>query len=167
MAAILALGFLPTSPVQAQSPNLGQVPAANPRLVPASPQSFSGSVPTGTATAEPLVLSLKDAIALGLKQNLGAVLSAHGVIGARGERWQDLANLLPNSHFEISENAAQVNAAATFGFRFPGFPAIIGPFGYFATGASLNQTFFNWSQINQARSGGANLEAAKYSYEDA
>jgi outer membrane protein TolC len=166
-AVAVTLAFVLVEPAGAQTSSTKQTPAANPKVIQASPQSFSGSVPSGTAAAEPLVLSLKDAIERGLKQNLGAVLASHGVVGARGEKWQDLANLLPNSRFELSENASQVNAAATFGFRFPGFPAVIGPFGYFTTRATLDQTFFNWSQINQARSGGANLQAAKYSYEDA
>jgi outer membrane protein TolC len=164
-AVAVALACWLPKPASAQSQI--PTPAGNPKVIQAPPQSFSGSVPVGTATAEPLVLSLQEAITRGLKQNLGAVLSGHGVMGARGDRWRDLSNLLPNSRLQVSENASQQNIAATFGFRFPGFPTIIGPFGYFALGATLNQTLFNWSEINQARSGTANLEAAKYSYEDA
>jgi len=161
--AFLSLAFAATAGAQGE----GRVPAASPIVVPASPQSYSGSVPLGTATAEPMALSLKEALDRGLKQNLGAVLTGYGIGGARGQRWQDLANLLPNVRAQVSENASQVNIAATFGFRFPGFPTIIGPFGYFASGFSLDQTLFSLSRINQARSGGAALDAAKYSYDDA
>jgi len=166
-AVVLILALTLASPgiVRAQYP--GRAPAADPRVSQASPQSFSGSVPAGAATAEPLPLSLKEAIDRGLKQNLGTMLSASAVTGARGQKWQDLANLLPNAQFQLAETASQVNVAATFGFRFPGFPTVLGPFGFFTTGATLNQTFFNWSQINQAKSGNASLQAAKYSYADA
>ena len=40
---------------------------------------FQGSVPTGSATATPLTLSLRDAIARGLATNLGVLESAEGV----------------------------------------------------------------------------------------
>ena len=164
----VALAFLTlTLAVPARAQTEGRVPAANPVVIPANPQSYSGSVPLGTATPEALSLSLRDAIDRGLKQNLGAVLSSYGITGARGQKWQDLANLLPNARAQVSENASQVNLAATFGLRMPGFPTIVGPFGYFQTGATLDQTLFNWSQINQARSGGAALNAARFSYDDA
>jgi outer membrane protein TolC len=163
----VALAFLTLTLVAPAGAQSERVPAANPVVIPASPQSYSGSVPLGTATPEPLALSLKDALERGLKQNLGPVLTGYGIGGARGQRWQDLANLLPNVRAQVSENAAQVNVAATFGFRFAGFPMIIGPFGYFQTGATLDQTLFSWARINQARSGGAALDAAKFSYDDA
>jgi outer membrane protein TolC len=135
-------------------------------VIPASPQSFSGSVPVGTPTAEPLALSLKDAIARGLKQNLGAVLAGYGVGGARGEKWRELSNLLPNSRVELSETASQVDLA-TLGLRNPLFPKVIGPFGFTELRATLDQTFFDWSEIQRTRSAGARVEAAKFSYDDA
>ena len=47
---------------------------------------FSGSVPAGTATPNVLPLSLKDAIARGLKQNLGLLLTGEEIPAARGQR---------------------------------------------------------------------------------
>ena len=53
------------------------------------PQSpYLGAVPTGTASPTPLSLSLEDAVARGLRQNLGGLLSADAISGARGERWR-------------------------------------------------------------------------------
>ncbi len=166
-AAGLACGLSAAAHAQAAYPP--PAPGTNSPTMGASPQSpsvFNGSVPVGKATAEPLVLSLKQAIERGLKQNLGAVLAGYEVGGARGEKWRELAALLPNSQAQLSENASQVDLA-TQGIKIPTIPRVIGPFGYVNLRASLDQTFFDWSLINRARSAGANLEAAKLSYADA
>jgi outer membrane protein TolC len=61
------------------------------------PQSpYLGAVPAGTVSPTPLSLSLEDAVARGLRQNLGGLFSTDAVSGARGERWQALSALLPN-----------------------------------------------------------------------
>jgi outer membrane protein TolC len=150
----------------AQSTYLPSGPSPSSPAIAPTPQVFNGSVPAGSPTAQPLALSLKEAIERGLKQNLGAVLAGYEVGGARGEKWLELSALLPNSQLGLSENASQVDLA-TLGFRTPLFPRVIGPFGYTDLRASLNQTFFDWNLINRARSAGANLQAAKFSYQDA
>src|SRR5271154_1965928 len=61
-----------------------------------SPNPYLGGVPAGRLSATPVALSLEDAVALGLKQNLGGVLAADVVTDARGQRWQALSELLPN-----------------------------------------------------------------------
>ncbi len=161
---LLAVGLsVPAYPQAGYSP--GQPGAAPPPMV-SLPQTFNGSVPVGKATAEPLVLSLKEAIERGLKQNLGAVLSEFSIRGARGEKWRELSSLLPNAQYYLSETASQIDLA-TLGFRTPLFPRVIGPFGYIDTRATLSETFFDWNLINRARSAGASLEAAKFSYQDA
>src|SRR5208282_3528107 len=139
---------------------------ANPQVNAGSPQAFSGSIPLGKATAEPLELSLKEAIERGLKQNLGALLSSYGVGAARGDKWRELSSLLPNSRVELSETASQASLAS-LGIRSPLFPKVVGPYGYTSLRAYLEQTFFDWGQINNARSAAARLAAAKFSYEDA
>ena len=57
---------------------------------------FLRGVPSGTATATPLTLSLGDAIARGLEQNLGALLQEQRVAHAEGGRWDALSALLPH-----------------------------------------------------------------------
>ena len=167
VAVCAACAFSLASRAQAAYP--AQAPGSASSPVSSSSQSssvFNGSVPLGKATAEPLVLSLKDALDRGLKQNLGAVLASYQVVGARGERWRELSTLLPNSTVHLSENASQIDKA-TLGIRFPQIPNVIGPFGYVDLRASLDQTFFDWSLINRVRSAGASLQAAKLSYADA
>src|ERR1700684_3511995 len=48
---------------------------------------YLGGVRAGTLSATPVELSLEDAVARGLKQNLGGVVAADIVADAKGERW--------------------------------------------------------------------------------
>lgn len=114
---------------------------------------YAGSVPSGQPTSETLQLTLSDAVNRGLKQNLGPLLASGSLQSTQGDKWHQLANLLPNITSATSENVRQVDFA-TFGFRFsfPGFaiPTIVGPFGYFDTRAYLSQSLFNWEQITRS-----------------
>src|SRR5215469_8694380 len=56
--------------------------------------NYSGSVPSNPVPGV-LSLSLQDAINRGLKQNLGMLLSSADVTSARGQRWEQLSQLLP------------------------------------------------------------------------
>src|SRR5438445_13403206 len=57
---------------------------------------YNGSVPTGAATPDVLPLSLSDAIARGLKYNLGVVTSGQNIRASRAARLRALSQLLPN-----------------------------------------------------------------------
>ena len=128
---------------------------------------YAGGVPTSTASATALSLSLEDAVARGLRQNLGGLLSADAVSGARGERWRALSALLPNLTTATSFSVRQNDLKAIIGLTIPGHPAVIGPFGVFDTRAYVNQSIFNWESIEQARSSAAQVKSAEYSYKNA
>lgn len=132
-----------------------------------SQNPYFGAVPTGTASPTALSLSLEDAVARGLRQNLGGLLSADAVSGARGERWRALSALLPNLTTATSFGVRQNDLKATIGITVPGQPAIIGPFGVFDTRGYLDQSLFNWESIERARSSTAQLKSAQYSYKNA
>ena len=83
---------------------------------------YLGGVPTGTASSTPLPLSLEDAVARGLRQNLGGLLSSDAVSGAQGERWQALSALLPNLTTATSFGVRQVDTKAFIGIVVPGSP---------------------------------------------
>jgi len=143
-----------------------------PPMPSASQGSFSGSVPS---KLEPGVLqiSLKDAIARGLKQNLGVLLSSQDVRAARGSRWQELSALLPNVTTSSYANGSQVDLAE-FGFTFKlppsaGFsiPSIVGPFGYFDSRAYVTQSLFDWRAINNTHAASENVKSAQDTYKDA
>jgi outer membrane protein TolC len=131
-----------------------------------SQSPYLGGVPAGKLSATPVALSLEDAVALGLKQNLGGVLATDAVTDAQGQRWQALSELLPNVVTNTGFGVHQVNVKAAFGLSIPGEPRIIGPFGYFDSRAYLTQSVFDWASIERARSSKAQLQSAALSSKD-
>ena len=111
-------------------------------------------------------MTFQDAIDLGLKNNLGVLLQSYNTIAARGQKWKELSALLPNVSAGISENVAQQNLAAE-GLRFPGFPTIVGPYGYFDARVYLSQSILNLKALNRERGAAEDERAAQYSYKDA
>lgn len=147
----------PRAAVQAGQSNY-QTLAQNPYL---------GGIATGELNAIPVALSLEDAVAFGLKQNLGGALAADVVTDARGQRWQALSELLPNVVTDTGFGVHQINVKAAFGLTIHGEPPIIGPFGYFDARAYLTQSVFDWSAIERSRALNAQLKSAKFSAKDA
>jgi len=127
---------------------------------------FMGSVADGKATTEVLRLSFKDAIDQGLKNNLGVLLQSDSTLAARGQKWKELSGLLPNLTSGLSENVAQTNLQAE-GLRFPGFPKIIGPYGFFDVRAYLTQSLFDLHAFDRERGAADSERAAQYSYKNA
>ena len=84
-----------------------------------SQNPYLGGVPAGKLSATPVALSLEDAVALGLKQNLGGVLATDVVTDARGQRWQALSELLPNVVTDTGFGVHQINVKAAFGLTIP------------------------------------------------
>lgn len=128
---------------------------------------FLGGVPAGNASATTLSLSLQDAVARGIRQNLGGLLSSDAMSGARGERWQALSALLPDITTSTSFGVRQNDLKAVVGLDVPGHPPVIGPFGVFDTRAYVDQSVFNWRSIESARSAAAQVKSAQYSYKNA
>ena len=138
--------------------------------LPGSQSPFTGSEPEGTATPGVLQLSFQEAIDRGLRNNLGLLLSGDQTITARGERWKELSNLLPNLQARLQENV-ETESLTALGlksnvFPFP-IPRVIGPFNYFDARASLSQSIFNFHDLEQERAASERLKSAQYSYKDA
>jgi len=128
---------------------------------------FGGGVPSGTATNEPLALSIGDAINRALDHNLGVLMSQESVEQARGARWTALSELLPNASARLSENRQKVNLAV-FGFPLPpGVPPVVGPFNVFDARLFVSQSVLDLSAINDARASAHDVSAARYSYQSA
>jgi len=128
--------------------------------------TFSGSVPSGKATSDVIPLTFADAIDRGLRQNLGVLLASENTLAARGQKWKELSNLLPNVSAGANETAMQESLAA-LGFTLPGLPRVIGPFHYLDLRASLTQSLFNYSDIERERAAKQNEQAAQHSFKDA
>src|ERR1035438_4434628 len=138
--------------------------------LPGSQSPFTGSEVEGNATPEVLQLGFQDAIDRGLRNNLGLLLSGDQTITARGERWKELSNLLPNLSARILEDV-QTQSLTALGFKsnvfpFP-VPRVIGPFNYFDARASLSQSVFNYKDLEKERAASESLKSARYSYKDA
>jgi outer membrane protein TolC len=131
---------------------------------------FQGSVPTGTASSTPLALTLRDAIARGLKANLGLLVSGSASEIARGQRLRALSALLPQVTGGVSETVEQLSLK-TIGFNFsiPGVsvPTIVGPFHYTDARASASVTVFDYNKWKNYRSSQESQRAAQLSYMDA
>jgi outer membrane protein TolC len=138
--------------------------------LPGTQSPFTGSEPEGTATPEVLQLTFQEAIDRGLRNNLGLLVSGDQTILARGERWKELSNLLPNLQARLQEDV-QTQSLTALGFKsnvfpFP-VPRVIGPFNYFDARASLSQSLFSFRDIEQERAAAERLKSAQYSYKDA
>lgn len=149
---------------------LAQSSAPSPSIsLPGSQSPYLGSEPEGQPTPGVLQLGFQEAIDRGLRNNLGLLLSGDQTMTARGERWKELSNLLPNLSARVMENV-QTQSLTALGlksnvFPFP-IPRVIGPFNYFDARATLTQSVFNFGDYEKERAASENLKSAHYSYKD-
>ncbi len=127
---------------------------------------FNGSIPTGEATPTPLSLSLDDAIARGLKTNVGLLARENSSTEARVQRMQLLAAMLPTVDASFAMTEQQLSLS-TFGFHIPGIPSVIGPFHYQDAGANADIPIYDGRTLNAWRSRKASQRAAELSAKDA
>src|SRR6202008_3143028 len=129
--------------------------------------TVTGSVPSGPASDQVLHLTLREAVNMALRYNLGAIESGQNAQIARGQRLLALSNLLPQVSAGASENVQQVNLA-TFGLNGlkTGIPTVVGPFSYSSVDASVSQTLFSYESIQRFRAARTAEQAAQLSYQD-
>ncbi|MBV8847229.1 MAG: TolC family protein [Bryobacterales bacterium] len=133
--------------------------------------AYQGSTPVGTAAAEPLALTLEDAIKRGIQYNLGSIGASQAVRQARAQRLLAGAQLLPDVAGGLRETVQQIDLA-TIGLHpnipIPGFsfPTIVGPFNYFDLRASFTQSF-SMTGLRSWRSSQENTRSSELSFKDA
>ena len=120
------------------------------------------SVPSGPATNQVLQLTLREAINMAIRYNLGGIESAENMRIVRGERLRALSNLMPQLSLGVSENVEQLSAAV-FGFRSALIPSVIGPFSYSTAQINLSQTLFSFESIKRLRAARTAEQAASLS----
>ncbi len=157
--------FLLTLTLPAQQ----SVPAPSISL-PGSQSPYLGSQPEAKPTPGVLEIGFQDAIDRGLRNNLGLLLAADQTLNARGERWKQLSDLLPNLGVRLHEDA-QTESLTALGFKsnvfpFP-IPRVIGPFNYFDARASLSQSLFSFKELEQERAALESVKSADYTLKDA
>jgi outer membrane protein TolC len=146
--------------------------------LPGSQSPFQGSAPEEKITPGVLQIDFKEAIDRGLRNNLGLLLASDRTESARGERWRELSELLPNIGAHVTENV-QNQSLAALGFNklFPllsapgsnlsSVPRVTPAFNYFDARVSLSQSIFNFKYLQQERASLQNLKAAQLTYKDA
>ena len=128
--------------------------------------SFKGSLVAGKNTGTVIDLPLDDAIARGLRQNLGVILQSSAVQNSNGQRLEQLQQLLPTISASASIEVEQVSLAA-FGIKFAGLPPVVGPFQVVDFRAYLNQSVLNLNALQNYVSARHNFAAQKLTAEDA
>ncbi len=146
--------------------------------LPGPQNPFLGSAPEGRVSAEVLQIDFKEAVDRGLRNNLGLLLAGDQAQTARGERWKELSELLPNVTARVQEDV-QTQALAALGFNklfpllaAPGnapttLPRVVPAFNYFDARVSLGQSLFNFKNLERERSASESVKAAQFSYKDA
>jgi outer membrane protein TolC len=129
---------------------------------------FFGGVTSGTATAETLDLSLRDALDRGLRFNLGLLLSTQSTAQVRATRLSSLANLLPSVNGHVAETEQQINLAALGVSEsfLRGASPIVGPFPVFDTRATLTEAI-SLRALNRLHADTENLRAADFNLRNA
>ena len=128
--------------------------------------SFQGSVARGQVSPQPVDLSLDDAIHRGLQANLGTILSGTQTASVRGQMLNQLQELLPAIQLNAREAVSQVDLPAQ-GFRLPGIPTVIGPFGYVDIRAALNWSVLDLDSLRNYMAAKHNFSGAQLSAQDA
>jgi len=144
---------VPASPIQIPQPAIDTT-------------TYQGSVSSGKVMPGVLPLSLQDAIQRGLRFNLGLLLTTQNVQSAHGARLEELQSLLPTVSGSIKEAVQETDLQAE-GLRIPGFPSIIGPYGYTDIRGSLNWSLLNLSSLQNYLAQKHNFQAATLSAQDA
>jgi len=106
--------------------------------------------------AQPLRLSLRDAVKMALQQNPQVAIANLNLAKSEQERNLARADLLPNVSFNVSDRVARANPESSFGLTIPGFPRAIGPFWAVDAGPSVSAPVFDlslWHRWDAARYG--------------
>src|SRR5712692_4075218 len=131
-----------------------------------SQNSVFGSVADTKPTPGVLPLTFREAIERALRHNLAALLSEYNTTAARGEKWKQLSELLPNVNATVQE-VAQKQSLEALGLRGGQFPRVIGPFSYFDARASATEKLLDWKAIQQYRASTHSETVAQLNLKDA
>jgi outer membrane protein TolC len=136
-------------------------------------QTYSGSVPQGTASPTPIPLTLGDAIDRGLKANLGLLTTEQASRQVRAERARALSGLLPKVTGDLSMTEQQLNLQAlgflikpppSLGFTIPN---IVGPYSYQSVIANATVPLFDFTAISNFKASREDLKASVLSIKNA
>ncbi|MGC1187977.1 MAG: TolC family protein [Candidatus Acidiferrales bacterium] len=162
-AAPYAVAQQPSAVVtEAPQPQTPQPMQAAPPAAPPAPAPMQSSAATQQ-------LTLEDAIALALKNNLSVLVSGEQIQQDEGARIRAQAPLLPQVTGHIYANEQDINLHALgFNFMIPGItiPTVIGPFSNFDFRAYATQSIVDRQATHTLRASVDTKNAAKLDYQD-
>ena len=122
------------------------------------PTPNSGSVATGAASQDVILLTLDEALAMGLRSNLGALNQSAAVEQAQGQRSVARSELLPQVSTAVSEVFEKENLR-TLGVSLPSIPTT-SKFNYYdARAIRLQQALFDLVRIRNVHGATENVQA--------
>jgi outer membrane protein len=116
--------------------------------------------------ADPLRLTLPDAVAMALREGTVARLAQSQAERAEISRREALSGLLPQTEARLLRSNESVNLA-TFGFTLPGFPPVIGPFDVYDAQITSAVQLFNLAAIRYYQASRAGVEASHWRLQQA
>jgi outer membrane protein TolC len=169
LAAGLLLAAAPYAAAQQASAVL--IDAPTPQTTPATTPAPVTAAPSAAmeSSAEPQKLSLEDAIALALRNNLGVLVAGEQIQQDEGARVRAQAPLLPQVTGHALVNEQDVNLRALgFNFMIPGItiPSVIGPFSNFDFRAYASQAIVDRHATHTLRASEDQKDVAKLDYQD-
>lgn len=122
---------------------------------------ITGGKAQGQTAAEPLRLSLTDAVNLSLKQNPQVILANLDTDSSRQDAKLARSALLPQLGLSASDTLRRGNVETAFGQSLPGFSQHIGPFYIINGGVSGSVPLFDLTLWHRYRSSQAGVEASR------
>ena len=109
----------------------------------------------------PLKLTLKDAVALALKQNPQVILANLAVSDSQQDRLLARSGLLPQVNGNLAETVNRINIATAIGFSFPGFPHHVGPYYVAQGGVRFDAAVFDLTLWRRFRSSEYGIDSSR------
>jgi outer membrane protein len=118
------------------------------------------------AQAEPLRLTLPDAVGMALREGTMARLAQSQSERAQIAQREALSGLLPQSEARVQRYSESLNLA-TFGFELPGQPPVIGPFNVYDAQVTAAVQLFNLAALRYYQASRAGVEASRWRLQQA
>jgi len=131
-----------------------------------SQNPFLGSVPTGPGVPGTLQLSLRAAVDLALRTNLGYIDSEEDHQRSRALRLRALSRLLPHIGVESTEDYRNL-VMDSLGTEKLGVPHVIQGYNYQTVHATLEQQVVDFRALHDVKAAGKEMDAASASMADA
>jgi outer membrane protein TolC len=124
------------------------------------------SIVSVAAGAQPLQLTLGDAVRMALQSGTQAQLARSAEERARIAQAEAFENLLPQADARLSRYSQSINLQ-TFGFSIPGQPPVVGPFNVTDGNLTAAMQLFNVAALRHWQSVRAGVSASRFETEQA